>query len=327
MQTARVMESINLGAALLAIGLSTYAALLGPNGGPAPRVAALEPPPALAEPVPLPDGGRALRDATGTLIPLTGYERVASGSLLADPLLLQLASPDRIVAFSGRAPLARDAYRYADKPSVDPTRQIERLLELRPDLVLVNSLGEHAWVQKLRDSGLVVFDLGPMWGVQTFLHSVSALGWLLGRPDVAARIAAHFMTRLESIAKHLPASARRGALYLSVHGSQMYGGTRGSSFHDVLTYAGLEDIAAKDLQGWPSYSPELLLDLDPELVVTHTGMRATLCERSAFGRLKACGPEGGVIEVDVELLSDAGLGMLEAAELIHHAAYPPEVIR
>jgi len=49
-------------------------------------------------------------------------------------------STSHSVAFSARAPLARDAWRYAGKPSLDPTRRVEHLLELRPDLVLVNSL-------------------------------------------------------------------------------------------------------------------------------------------------------------------------------------------
>lgn len=324
---SRVTQWVNLGAALLAVGLSTFAALLGDGASVAPRIASLGTGLALAEPVSLPDGGRALRDATGALIPLVDYQRIASGSLLADPVLLLLSSPDRIVAFSSRAPLARDAHRYSGKPSVDATRQIERLLELKPDLVLVSSLGEHAWVQKLRDSGLVVYDLGPMWGVGTFLQNLSAIGWLTGHPESGAEVAGHFRARLEAIARHVPATARRGALYLNVQGTQLYGGTRGSSYHDVLSYAGLIDVAAKDYQGWPSYSPELLLSLDPELIVTHAGMRSALCERGAFGRLRACGPRGGVIEVDLQLLSDAGLGMLEAAELVHHAAYPVEGIR
>lgn len=322
---SRATQWVNVVAALLAVGMSSSAALLGGGDIGAPRVASLGAGLARAEPVPLPDGGRALRDATGALIPLVDYRRIASSTLLADPVLLLLSEPDEIVAFSGRAPLARDAHRYSGKPSVDATRQMERLLELKPDLVLVSSLGDHAWVQKLRDSGLVVYDLGPMLGVATFLYNVSAMGLLVGRPESAAELAGHFMTRLESIAKHLPATARRGALYLSVQG--LYGGTRGSSYHDVLSYAGLIDVAAKDYHGWPSYSPEVLLSLDPELIVTHTGMRSALCERGALGRLRACGPDGGVIEVDFQVLSDAGLGMLEAAELVHHAAYSSEGVR
>ncbi len=327
MQSPRATEWVNACAAVLAVSLSTYAALISAPSAEARSLAQGWQGLPIAEPVTLPDGGRALRDATDVLIRLEPYARIASGSLLTDPLLLLLCSPENIVSFSGRAPLTRDAHRYAGKPSTDATRNIEQLLKLKPDLVLVNSLGERAWVDRLRESGLVVFDLGPMWGVQTFLQSVSALGELTGRPEVARDLAAHFLTRLESVARHLPAADRRKALYINIYGSHMYGGTRGSSYHDVLSYAGLIDVAAKDFQGWPTYTPEVLLTLDPDVIVTHTGLRSSLCERGELGGLTACSPRGAVIEVDGNLVSDAGLGMLDAAELIHHAAYPKNGVR
>lgn len=322
MPSRRAIEWINACAALLALGLSTLAALRGAPPGAATVRAPAWDGLGLVEPVDLPTGGRGLADATGTLIPLTPHSRIASGSALADPLLLALASPEQIVAFSAGAGRARDAYRYAGKPSVDATRQLEQVIELEPDLVLVNSLGEHARVQRLRDAGLQVFDLGPMWGVQTFLRNVSAVGWLLGRNDAARELAGQFQARLDAIARHLPRAARRTALYVSVEANQLYGGTRGTSFHDVLEYAGLVDVAARDFRGWPSYDPEQLLMLNPELIVTHTGMRAALCEQGQFQRLRACASQDAVIEVDPRLLDDAGIGMLDCAELIHRAAYP-----
>ena len=46
------------------------------------------------------------------------------------------------------------------------------------------------------------------------------------------------------------------------------------------------------------------------------------CQRSQLGRLRACGEQGRVIELDAQLLNDAGFGMLEASERVHRAAYP-----
>lgn len=323
MLSRRATQWINATAALLAVGISTGAALFGSAGSRA-RLA----PPLLqgtdVEPTVLPDGERALADATGALIRLEPHHRIASGSPLADPLLLALAAPPDVVAFSSRAPLARDAYRYAGKPSLDPTRRVEHLLALQPDLVLLNSLGEQGRIEQLRSAGVVVFDLGPMWGVQTFLRNVAQIGWLVGRPEAARELCARFRARLDAIAGHLGDRARRRALYLGIHGNDLFGGTRGSSFHDVLSSAGLIDVAARDYQGWPSYDPETLLTLDPEVIVTQSGMRAALCGRAELGRLRACGPQGTVIEVEAQLLSDAGLGMLDAAELVHQAAYPNE---
>lgn len=325
MSSRRTTNLLNAACAVLALLASTATSLLGeaPAADPRRTPRAVEAGDAI-EPTRLPDGSSALRDATGAWLPLVPRHRIASGSLLADPLLLALVAPDSIVAFSGRAPQARDAWRYAGKASLDPTRRVEQLLELRPDLVLVNSLGEHTWIDQLRRSGINVFDLGPMWGVETFTRNVLSVGWLVGRPEAARALAAQFRSRLAAIARHVPEAARRSALYLGVHGNQLYGGTRGSSYHDVLGYAGLNDVAANAYEGWPTYDPETLLGFDPELIVTGTGMRAPLCQRAELGRLRACGPHGDVIEIAPDVLQDAGFGMLEAAELVHEAAYPHE---
>jgi iron complex transport system substrate-binding protein len=317
----RPVDWLNVAALVLALGAATGAALR-----PSQRVQALavnpgENLPSLDQPLPLADGGRALSDATGALIPLGPYRRVASGSLLADPLVLALCAPDEVVSVSARAPDARDAYRYAGKPSIDAHR-VEDLLGVHPDLVLVNSLGDHAFVQRLRDAGLRVFDLGPMRGVQTFTSNVLAVGWLVGREPAARALALQFRTRMEAVARNIPPAARRSALYLGIHGNQMFGGTRGTSYHDVLFYAGLEDVAARELEGWPSYDPEQLLAFDPEVIVGQTGLRSALCERGELSRLRACGARGQVLELDPQLLNDAGFGMLEASEQLHRAAYP-----
>jgi iron complex transport system substrate-binding protein len=315
----RAIDWINCAAAIVALSVSTYAALAGvARALPQAARAASS---AQVEPITLSDGRRALLDATGSAIPLAAYGRIASGSLLADPVLAALCEPGRIVAFSGRAPRVRDAHRYAGKPHVDATRRLEELIALSPDLVLVNSLGEHAWVARLRESGLVVFDLGPMYGVETFLRNVAVVGLLVGRPEAAQDIAWHFEARLHAVARHLAPEQRRRGLYVGVFGNQMFGGTRGSSYHDVLTYAGLVDAAAERFHGWPTYTPEFLLTLDPEVIVSAPGGRSGLCARPELAQLRACGPSGRVIEVDAELLNDAGFGMLDAAERIHAEAY------
>lgn len=321
--SARGIEWLNFIAVLLALATSTHLALRTASNSTTRSLPPGTSLPPLTEQLPLADGGQALSDAGGQLIPLGPYRRIASGSSLADPILLELCAPEEVVSFSARASDARDAHRYAGKPSLD-ARRVEALLSARPDLVLVNSLGDHAWVQKLRDAGLRVFDLGPMRGLSTFAGNVLAVGWLVGRLDAARALERRFRERLAAVARHIPPAARQGGLYLGIHGSQLFGGTRGTSYHDILTFAGLIDIAARQHQGWPSFAPEQLLAFDPERIVTQLGMGAALCQRVELGRLRACTQPGGVIELDGRLLSDPGFGMLEASEAVHRAAYPDE---
>src|SRR5262245_48075719 len=109
MPSRRATQWINALAATFAIGASTSAVLLG--GAPAPAAAPLTPVASAADvdPIVLPGGGRAITDATGVPMPLIPRHRIASGSSLADPVLLALAAPADVVAFSARAPKTRDA--------------------------------------------------------------------------------------------------------------------------------------------------------------------------------------------------------------------------
>jgi iron complex transport system substrate-binding protein len=314
---ARSAQWLNTAAALLAVMLSTYAVARHAARGGAVAPAALELA-ARREPSLGADGRRELADASGHRLALSGYSRIASASSLADPLLRELCEDARIVAFSGRAALGPDAHHYAHKPAAALDRP-EALLALKPDLVLVNSLGDYARAERLRELGLNVFDLGPMHGLATFVDNVLALGWLLDAEPRARRYAAQFVERMRAVAGGVLPEQRRSALYVGVYATQLFGGTLGSSYHDVLTHAGLVDAAATRFQGWPRYTPEQLLLLDPDVIVTHAGMRRSLCE-GELSRLRACGG-GRVVELEEALLNDAGVHMLDAAELVHDAVY------
>jgi len=273
-------------------------------------------------------GGRAgLLDASDHFTPLGEYRHIAAASTLASDLLLALCEPDRIAAFA----IARDsprAYRYAGKPTLSGAADVEALIQLRPDLVLINArVAGVDRVQRLRDAGLHVFDLGAMRGLQTLLPNLRAVATLVGRPAVGDALAQRFEQRLHSVANPLRSAARPGGLYLTLYGDTLSGGTDGTSYHDVLQAAAIHDLAADRYDDWPRYTPEAVLALNPELIVTHTGMGHALCAHPGLNVLPAC-RKHRVFEVDPDLLGDPGFGMLEAAETlfdaVHGAAGRPE---
>jgi iron complex transport system substrate-binding protein len=124
------------------------------------------------------------------------------------------------------------------------------------------------------------------------------------------------------VAADLPRAERKRALYLAIYAGKLYGGTRGTSYHDVLTAAGLMDIAAERYSGWPQYDPEQLLQLDPPLIVTETGMGSQLCNDVWLRRLSVCtGSRSQLVEISNSLIGDPGLRMLDAAEALHDRVY------
>lgn len=293
--------------------------------------AAASAPSATLPTVELPNGERGLRDESGAVIPLRTYRRIVSASTISDALLLEFAAPDRIVAFtqySGENEVF--GYRYSGKPQVDALKNMETLLALQPDLLLVSTLSSGARLERLREAGLTVFSLGEMRGVESYLRNARAIAALVGRPELGEMYAESTLRRLQSIARHLPDSERKTAIQLTYYGTKIYGSGAQTSYTDVMHYAGLIDVAAPTYTGWPAWSPEQVLELDPHVVITRIGMGQQLCTHASLSHLRACQPgasgRSGVVELPDALINDPGPGMLLSAERINAAVYgpPPE---
>jgi iron complex transport system substrate-binding protein len=273
-------------------------------------------------------GRRGLVDASGHFVPLRAYRRIVSGSATADSLLLALAEPDRVIAFTEisvtRSPYA---YRYVGKAGPVSLLDVEGLLSLEPDLLIVSGVRRAEHVARARDAGLEVFDLGETRGLATLLGDARVIATLLGHPERGVELGRRFARRMRSLAQSVPAPARPRGMYLSVQPGTLFGGTRGTSYHDVLIAAGIHDAAAAVYANWPRYTAEQILALDPELVVTHAGMAAQLCRHPGLDRLRVCTPAGRIVEIHGALIGDPGLAMLDAAEtlydLVHGAGAAP----
>jgi iron complex transport system substrate-binding protein len=270
-------------------------------------------------------GGESLSDATGHPVPLQRYTRIVSTNLVTDRLLLDLAEPDRILAFSrAAAERPQDGYRYTGKLVVDGFGPVEALIALRPDLVLTNSFGTPGRAAKLRSAGIEVFDLGELRGVSSLVKATTTLADLLGQPERGRQFARTFVQRMNNVAAGLAGRPRKTALFLSIIGNQVQGGTAGTALHDILTAGGLVDVAATNYRDWPAYSAEQLLALHPDLIVTKQGMSAAVCAFPGADLLPACDEPDRIIELPAELLDEPGPAMLEAAEAIYHLAYGAE---
>lgn len=269
------------------------------------------------------EGGFAVADASGHLVPLRRYERIVSTNLVSDHLLLELAEPSRILAVSRISALHSPwRWRFAGKATVDGMGPVETIIALKPDLVLMNVFGGTGRAEQLRAAGIAVFNLGELRGVATFLPTAEVVGELVGAPDRAQVFVDRFRQRLARVDAGLGTRPRRRAVYLAVIAGSVIGGTRGTSYHDVLTNAGLIDAAAEHHTDWPKYRPEQIAALDAEVIVTKDGMAEAVCAHPGLEALPACRHPGHVLTLPEGLLEEPGMAMLDAAERLFAAAYP-----
>ncbi len=276
--------------------------------------------------VTLPDGTQAIIDANGAQIPLRPYQRIISLGIASDALLAELCEPNRIIAVSTylRGPLT---VRLNGKPRLAGLENLEAIVAHKPDLVLVSaSADETDRITRLREAGLTICDLGTQGGVATLIPNIRRVGALLQADERAEQYLTIFNRRLANVAASLPPNhAKRRALYLGVFGREIYGGTVGSSFHDILTAAGLIDVAATEFTGWPAFSLEQVIVLKPDVIVLSPNSAMALRALPGASLLTALHNPEGLIEIEAELIEDPGPRLLEAAETVFMAAYPPIV--
>jgi len=249
--------------------------------------------------------------------------RIASSSSRADQILLRLVRRERIAAVTAISQ-RNDPITYSGLQTIESLDDVESILDVRPDVVIVNGFFDPRRVARLRESGLVVHDLGPLDDLDGFVADIREVGALVGAEGRARRLARSIVDRMRQVAADIPSAARPAGIYLAQFGGKLYGGARGTSYHDVIIHGGLLD-AARGLKGWPELDPETVLGIDPDYLVTSAGMGEALCDYVGLGELKACRAPDRVIEIPQQALGDPGLGMLDAAEALRRAVHgPPE---
>jgi iron complex transport system substrate-binding protein len=317
----------NLLGVLSAFGLSLAAfSRVTPNPSTATAAAAAQQATEAADshaPRPGPDGTPSLLDRSGNLVPLRQYQRIASASTVADALLLEFTSPNRIAAFTHYHKEATlSAHFYDGRPQLDAVHDFETLLSLRPDLLIVSTLSSGVRIERLREAGLAVFVLGEMRGLDSYLDSALNVATLVGKPELGRSYVTTFRQRMARIAAHLPEAKRKTALQLVYYGRQLYGSGKHTSYYDVLSAAGLVDLGAVHFTGWPALTSDQVLVINPDVIVTRTGMGAQLCTQESLSALRACATGArGIVELPDELLNDPGPQMLPSAEQIYSAVY------
>lgn len=316
----------NLMALALALFVSSVGAFVV---GPATRK-----PPQVARPLPAEPRVSELTDARHVTVPVADYQRIVSLNTVADHLLLELVEPERLV---GVTTYTKDdhplGWKFSDLPGVAKSKDLETVLNLRPDLVIASKFAAEEFMARLREAGIIVFDLGEMRGVDTTRANIDTLGVLLDQPERARMLRARFDRELQALDLAIPDEAMPKGIYLSAIGESLFGGTTGTSYADLLRYAGVHDLAADHgYREWPRYTPGQLLAMDPPLIITQGGGAATICGHSSLRALTACQPGGRVIEIPGQHHSDPGLGLVDAAAqvqaLVHfntgdpHDRYP-----
>jgi iron complex transport system substrate-binding protein len=159
---------------------------------------------------------------------------------------------------------------------------IERIVALRPDLVLLASSSRA--VARLEGLGLKVLTLEPKT-LQSLQRVWMTLGRALHQPDAAAawqRVEAE----LDAAARTLAASQRGVRVYFEVDDGP-YAASESSFLGELFTRIGVANVVPGRLGPFPKLNPEFVVRADPQVIMVSERNAAALKSRPGWDRIRA----------------------------------------
>jgi len=161
--------------------------------------------------------------------------------------------------------------------------QVERLVALKPDLVVVAPSARIT--DRLEQLGLhvLVIESNTHADVKCGLETLATV---LGEPARAATAWSAIERDLQAAVARVPAAQRGQRVFFEVDGSS-YAAGRSSFIGETLARLGLGNIVGPELGPFPKLNPEYVVRAQPDIVMAVDRSAATMATRPGWSTVKA----------------------------------------
>ena len=192
--------------------------------------------------------------------------------------------------------------------------QIERLVALKPDLVLASTSARA--IDRLESLGIKVMALESRNRADV-KRTLALLGRVLSAPGKAEQVETFLEADIKRAAARVPASVRGKRVYFEVDATPYAAGPT-SFIGETLTTLGLANTLPPELGPFPKLNPEFVVRAQPDIVMAVLPAIADMPKRPGWAALRALrdGRTCGFPSATYEILVRPGPRMAEAANAI-----------
>lgn len=255
-------------------------------------------------------------------------ERIISLAPSHTEILYGLGLGDKIVGVTQYCDYPKEAL---DKPKVGDsfTVNVEKLLELQPDMVIQYWGMDDSLEKQLEEAGIVLLTFAPQ-SIEQVKNTIMEIGVAADAEEGARRLVGGMEQKEKEIAAKidgLPKDQPKPKVFYEIeYSSALWTAGQGSFIDELIRLSGGEN-AASDAEGaYAQYSMEALIEKDPEIYITNTfnmnlAGAADIQKRPGFQNITAV--QNNRIEIlDGNILSRPSQRVVEALELMAKAIHP-----
>jgi len=163
---------------------------------------------------------------------------------------------------------------------------IEKIIELRPDLVIASPLTDHKQIRKLRDVELRVEIFDAPTDFQGLCESFLTLSRLVGKEHRAEEVLERTNKELEAVRKRIEGLAKR-RVFVQIGANPLFTADRASFINDLIECSGGINIASDAKTG--IYSREEVIKRNPDTILIVTMGIVGEREKEVWLRYKTIG--------------------------------------
>jgi iron complex transport system substrate-binding protein len=200
---------------------------------------------------------------------------------------------------------------------------IERILALRPQLVLVSTASQlEAFTKQLDEHQIAVFVTDPR-DLEGVFRSIETLGKLLNQEQQAEETVSRLRTRAASVTEAVK-SATPIKVFYQLSSEPLYTAGRDSFVTDLIRRAGGASVTSEVPGAWPRYSQEAAVAARPDVIVLPTdGSMGSANSDVAEGLKRSpAALSGKVYRINGDFLSRPGPRAVDGLEALAQSLHP-----
>ncbi|MFH1077108.1 MAG: ABC transporter substrate-binding protein [Pseudomonadota bacterium] len=190
---------------------------------------------------------------------------ISLGPSITESLYL-LGEGDRIIAVTTYCGRPVDA-RKKEKIGTIRESNTEKIVSLRPDLVIATSLTNPRTVEKLRKLGFKIVLFAEPKNYAKLCEQFIELATLVGKEDAAAQVLKEANTRINTLREKVRGLGSP-TVFIQVGSKPLFAATGNTFINDFIVFAGARNIADNAMSGL--YSREEVLKRNPGVILIVT---------------------------------------------------------
>jgi iron complex transport system substrate-binding protein len=265
---------------------------------------------------PAPPSRRTLRDGLNREVRVVeSPQRIVSLAPNITEILFALGLGDRVIGVTSYCDYPAEA-RAKEKIGDTLRPDLERLIALRPDLVLVSTSSQlEDLTRRLDELAIPVYVTSPRT-LEEVISSIRRLGEVTGARESASTLASGMEQRVAKVRAQVAGRPRPRVLYVLQTGPLITAG--GKTFiDDLIRIAGGDSISAAETADYPQFSRETVIARAPEVIIAPMSHGAETVSESDLRRDYAATPairDDRILRIDPDLVDRPGPRLVEGLE-------------